>query len=878
MKKLFVLSQGFLLLLLINACTKEDLTTQETKEDIVSTAQIAFHAISGDEPDSKTILAGTDLKNVNWCASEKINVFYKNKSYIFTSTNTKNVEETTFVGEIEGITDSEELEEPTIALYPYNADATINNGVITTSLPSQQTAVANTFANQLAISLAKGNQTNFLRFYNVCSGFCFTVRHINIKTVVIRGKHNEPLAGKFKVKLSDEGLPVVTEVVDGESMITLQLADGSNFKQNVKYFAVTLPVEFPDGLIVEGFTPQGAVYELSIDKPVEFKRSVFARKLQFENGMTAQYLWDFTLDVTYPEEEFTVSGETKANSLKVASYRTLKSDPTVKLPVAWKSQVSSSGDESGTYYDLTPERKVNYGAGWLSFGAYSATPKDANVALYDVVASPNGATNYNTSSIHTMALKSKTHKSGIDNSLKENAIDLSMYDVAGNPIAQSTANCYVVSSPGWYKIPMVYGNAIKNGATNTKAYISSATQVQNTSYYHFDAVLMNMVDHLGAYISQPWVTDAHAGGAYTISKVALLWQDAKTLVTQIQKGSDANADYIYFYIAKGTIQEGNAVIAAYDADSIIAWSWHIWVSSIDLTKTTEVTNSTGLKYDFMPVNLGWCDTKSITGGTPPKKSYLRIAQSIGSNMVNFTLSQEGEEITVYDFGNCLNYAWGRKDPFIGYDPTLTGSMRNKTWYDASGSQQNNKFFKIEKLSDSNGWAVHGEEVIKNTIQKPNVANYTRTADMQFYNLWSTDQNVTNGATNDYLVPFFKTIYDPCPVGFCVPDALAYTGFAKNYSYTKPDSGDCNIVGTYQKGWNFYTNPSRTETVFMGSCGSRRDSWYGNLSADNMFWTNGVGDWGYGIALYVASDGVTTKFWGSGGEKADSFSIRPVKEK
>ena len=44
--------------------------------------------------------------------------------------------------------------------------------------------------------------------------------------------------------------------------------------------------------------------------------------------------------------------------------------------------------------------------------------------------------------------------------------DLS-YDYNGQ---MNTANCYVVTHPGYYKLPLVYGNAIKNGAPNAIAY------------------------------------------------------------------------------------------------------------------------------------------------------------------------------------------------------------------------------------------------------------------------------------------------------------------------------------------------------------------------------------------------------------------------
>lgn len=52
-------------------------------------------------------------------------------------------------------------------------------------------------------------------------------------------------------------------------------------------------------------------------------------------------------------------------------------------------------------------------------------------------------------------------------------VDLSMQDIYGNTTSQNTANCYVVKEAGTYKFPCVYGNAIKNGATNATAYLNN---------------------------------------------------------------------------------------------------------------------------------------------------------------------------------------------------------------------------------------------------------------------------------------------------------------------------------------------------------------------------------------------------------------------
>lgn len=78
---------------------------------------------------------------------------------------------------------------------------------------------------------------------------------------------------------------------------------------------------------------------------------------------------------------------------------------------------------------------------------------------------------------------------------------------------------------------------------------------------------------------------------------------------------------------------GNALIAVKDADGNILWSWHIWVTNLDLDKTPAKLNSGAV---IMDRNLGALTTE--------KYSY----QSYG-----------------------LYYQWGRKDPFIAYNYMYT---------------------------------------------------------------------------------------------------------------------------------------------------------------------------------------------------------------
>ena len=168
------------------------------------------------------------------------------------------------------------------------------------------------------------------------------------------------------------------------------------------------------------------------------------------------------------------------------------------------------------------------------------------------------------------------------------AYDLSSHDIYGNLVVAkngdlgTTANCYVVSAPGWYRFPAVYGNAIKGGITNTAAYTYTGPDSPN--------LLRDFLNHDNSPIGGPWIPG--------ISKknkgrdgVSLVWEDATDM---IYAGSFADSNraedlkpfywedpadpaghgYIYFYVNQ--IAWSNAVIAAQSDDGTTVWSWHIW--------------------------------------------------------------------------------------------------------------------------------------------------------------------------------------------------------------------------------------------------------------------------------------------------------------
>lgn len=172
---------------------------------------------------------------------------------------------------------------------------------------------------------------------------------------------------------------------------------------------------------------------------------------------------------------------------------------------------------------------------------------------------------------------------------------------------QNTANCYVINAPGKYSLPLVYGNAIKNGGTNASAYTSSASG----SY-----VLKNFVNHTGNAITDPYI---YNNANCTPDNATLVWQDSPELVTNVALSSDKHS--ITFDVNQATIAQGNAIVAVRNASDQIMWSWHIWVTDYvpglaadkdESLRDKSVTNYQGLQYTFMPVNLGWCDGTSAS--------------------------------------------------------------------------------------------------------------------------------------------------------------------------------------------------------------------------------------------------------------------------
>ena len=358
-------------------------------------------------------------------------------------------------------------------------------------------------------------------------------------------------------------------------------------------------------------------------------------------------------------------------------------------------------------------------------------------------------------------------------------VDLSMVDNAGNPRAtRTTANCYLVHNPGTYRIPLVYGNAIKNGENNSLAYHATASGSNIKS---------DLVNHADAAITDPWLKNNSA----TPDGAELLWQDVNGMITAV--GIDG--DYLTFTVA-GTAA-GNAVIAA-KMGSVIVWSWHIWVTDETLSATTAVNASTHT-YNVAPVNVGWVSNKLTT---IYQGSSCIVRATNNGVALKFTVQQPNYVTSAYSNGRNPYYQGGRKDPEI---PMNLFTNYNCNTYDISGNA-------VTTSSGNTITTVSGAYSIGTTIQNPqkhyyNSSNYGPYKENR-YNYWDINQNSTSAITTATV----KTVYDPCPPEFCVPTGQLYNWMAEKTSTWTSTSNQQGRMLTY----NSYN-------IFFPASGGRNNS-------------------------------------------------------
>ena len=262
MKKIQYFVFAALLAIISAACAKEaPVPVENNAKDDNTAGRITFTATldnAGAAPATLTQLVAGN--KVEWIAGDAISIFDG-------STN----KEVTTSDSGASASFSVDLAEagPWYALYPYVSTASISGSKITTVVPSAQTAVNGSFADDLSISVAKSD-AGVLAFKNALGLIKFTVGKDNISKVVLRGNKAEILAGTVKIDYNS-GNPT-WEATSAVRYIELAPEAGTFTNGGTYYFAV-LPQDFSAGFSLNFIDNAGLSFIVSTSNDANLHRS-----------------------------------------------------------------------------------------------------------------------------------------------------------------------------------------------------------------------------------------------------------------------------------------------------------------------------------------------------------------------------------------------------------------------------------------------------------------------------------------------------------------------------------------------------------------------------------------------------------------------------
>jgi hypothetical protein len=453
--------------------------------------------------------------------------------------------------------------------------------------------------------------------------------------------------------------------------------------------------------------------------------------------------------------------------------------------------------------------------------------------------------------------------------LGSNGAPYNLSNSTGAATVENTANSYVISAPGVYMFPLVYGNAIKGGGTNRSAYLGNVSTLNvPVNRQNKNVILQNLVDHNGRGITDPWIEKTNNGANNGVNAAQIVWTDEPNIVrsnaVSIHRDASGNA-FVKFEVKQADIKSGNTVIAVKKGNTIV-WSWHLWFAPKDALDKIAVTNKEGKVYNFTKETLGW---KPITWtGTPytsTREVKVKIEQTVGhtgQKQISYVTIKQRPTTSAIE-GITTLYQWGRKDAFPGLSGNVAGVNRtpgDKIYLQAIIQNPGN--FYITRLS---GGAIDGGSYL--------------TQYYNFYNLWSINNTKTGGQDNGNDDPVIKTIYDPSPVGFTVPGGNAFTGFTetgRNRATMNVDGTGVKSVFDANMGHHYWTNSNKEETIFFPAAGYM-DNGNGALLWHKQygdFWTALPADINNGCVMGIQHDFTYPRFVNV---RTYGFSIRPAAE-
>ena len=277
-----------------------------------------------------------------------------------------------------------------------------------------------------------------------------------------------------------------------------------------------------------------------------------------------------------------------------------------------------------------------------------------------------------------------------------------------------------------------------------------------------------------------------SGGTYTVALTKeVLWEQLPT--TNSGAGSVIISSSIDGYNLSITVgsDEGNALVAIKDGDTIV-WSFHIWVTDTPGDHTYDISGDT---FQMMDRNLGAVMATPSSNNDAP-----------------------------YTYG--MYYQWGRKDPIPTYS----------TAYNSRSFAHSTLVRPPVAGTHTIAWSIQHPTAVftHDTANKPWLAFDEDTAANE--SLWGAPKGGTLAYPTYKIInapknaePYVKTVYDPCPEGYQIPQAYRYTGIANTTIPKIANYGEALIYDGVNTAYYPLTGAigSTTSTLSVSNLGKRQ---------------------------------------------------------
>ena len=346
-----------------------------------------------------------------------------------------------------------------------------------------------------------------------------------------------------------------------------------------------------------------------------------------------------------------------------------------------------------------------------------------------------------------------------------------------------------------------------------------------------------------------------------INSASVVANPTTSAVYRNADGTTKTVPYIKFEVDADNIREGNALIALREksGDKRIVWSWQIWVSDSEMTTTNLESRSPAVpSNDMLDTPLGYTDEqveqmfyysdRDDAGNDVPRICYIEVTHAETESPcapLVFQVTHTADTILAHTFHSVTMYQYGRKDPFYGTSAYMGGKLTNgqKRWMGANTARYN------KNASSQSGYnvlptATYGDlpylqistvgavsygiqnpyKTINSDLNDSKPGGWTNSVSRNLWNMVETnelampEEGQTGGSSLRTYDPakdrkVVKTVYDPCPPGYSIPNFGAFTlfsptGSSENTLVGYIDDANAGLFDPHE----YYADAAQTRTI------------------------------------------------------------------